>query len=196
MAPTSRERNMIIGIVAVVVIAAIVIAFLLGRGCGGEEKTAGVGTTTAVAATSPTVPVAGTSTQASAAPSTTVEVPATPEPSPAPTPEPVPTPSTLEITERSVTPPVAHVGEPLTFTAKVKGEATKVVMSGSKTDGTGQFDFILTKGSTAGGVTTWAFTTSASSLTGVYRYFARAFATDGTVVEMPGVSAWTFEIIP
>jgi hypothetical protein len=191
MSPAGRKRIIIIA-VAVLAAAVIVAAFFLGRGCDGEENptTGTVPRTTATSATTPAAP-------SQVIPVVTVEVPPTAaEPSEEPEPEPTPAPVTLEIIERSVTPQVASVGDPLTFGAQVIGEADRVVMSGSRLDGTGAFDFELTQAGTVDGVTTWTYSTPATSLTGVYRYFARAFAPDGTVVEMPGVSAWTFEITP
>ena len=178
-------------IVAILAAAAIVAAFFLGRGCEDEDKPT-TGTVARTTATSVTTPPAS-----QPMPDVTVEVPPVAvEPAPEPATDTTPVPVVLEIIARSVDPPVSTVGDPLTFSAQVMGEADRVVMSGSRLDGTGAFDFELAKGATVDGVTTWSYVTSATSLTGVYRYFARAFAPDGTVVEMPGVSAWTFEINP
>jgi hypothetical protein len=92
-----------------------------------------------------------------------------------------------------VSPEVASPGTTLTFTAKVQGTATSVTINGGKrTDAAVTFTLPLVEGASAGGVTTWSATTSALTTTGQYGYSAIATATDGTTVEMPGVSGWTF----
>jgi uncharacterized membrane-anchored protein YhcB (DUF1043 family) len=101
----------------------------------------------------------------------------------------------LTITERSVSPTSVEASHTLTLTAKVQGTATKVTM---KIIGTGSVasysaTHTLTKSTTASGITTWKRSVSSPSKKGVYRYYATAYM--GTkAFEMPGVSAWTFEV--
>lgn len=101
----------------------------------------------------------------------------------------------LTITERSVSPTSVEASHALILVAKVQGSATKVQM---KIIGTGSVasysaTYNLTKSTTAGGITTWKRSVSAPSKKGVYRYYATGYM--GTkAFEMPGVSAWTFEV--
>jgi hypothetical protein len=179
VALTKRERNMIIGIVAVVAIAAIVGAFFLGRS-GGDENAATTPTATQTTQTTPTQTVV------------TVTVPS--EPSPAPEPEPAPTAS-LEIVARSVVPEVISAGMPMEFIAEVQGSASSVTMS---IRGPADSTVSLTRGVTSpGGITVWRATANAPATPGIYRYYASAVsAADGSTVEMPGVSGWSFQVTP
>lgn len=181
MSLSPQQRNTIIGAVAAVVIVAA-LAFLLGRGCAEEEKPA-----TTVRTATATVPV-----ETVAVPPVTVTVPVEPEP------EPVPPPVTLpDIVSRSVDPAVVSPGDAMTFTADVSGTATSVTMTVYKMDtGTLAMTLPLIEGATVGNVTTWSAGAAAPAVTGDYRYFASAVATDGSVVEMPGISAWTFTVEP
>lgn len=185
-----KRRNVIISsIAAVAVVGAL--AFLLARGCGEEEETVPAVTSTIPATTRTATTRTATSTSPEPAPE-----PLEPAPAPAPVPEPVPESVPLEVMDRSVAPEVSHPGEMLTFTVIVRGTADRVVVSGERTTGGGVFDFEMTPSGTSGDTTTWTYSTEATTLTGVYRYYARAFAPDGTVVEMPGVSGYTFLIEP
>ena len=101
---------------------------------------------------------------------------------------------TLTITERSVSPQSVVKGASFVLEAKVKGTADKVQM---KLVGTSPLTyskvFNLTKVSTSSGVQTWKRTITAPTDIGVYRYYATAYI--GTKsFEMPGVSAWSFEV--
>lgn len=73
MSITARERNIIIGAAAAVIVAGL-LAFLVGRSTGGEEAV-----TTGTTATTPTTP-----TQTQPATTVTVTVPAETAPAPAP----------------------------------------------------------------------------------------------------------------
>jgi hypothetical protein len=102
--------------------------------------------------------------------------------------------SAVTITERTVSPASVEASHALTLTAKVQGTADKVQM---KLVGTGSVTYSkvynLTKGATDGGITTWSRKVTAPGKLGVYRYYATAYV--GTKkTEMPGVSAWTFEV--
>lgn len=184
-----RDRNIIIAVAAALIIVAV-LAFLLGRGCGGEEKAA---TSTTVATTTATAKTA-TQTTKTTATATVETTPAAPPAATTPAPAPAPAPAEpLEIISRSVTPEVVDPGHPLTFTVQVRGTALGVLVQAfHRTSGAVGVDTHLTAAGSAGGVTTWSVTTTAPSTQGEYRYFAYAEATDGHVVEMPGVSGWTF----
>lgn len=191
MAISSRNRNIIVAAVIAIILVGLA-AFLLGRGCDGDN-TATSGTDKAATDTAARPSTLGTVTTAPA--------PVEPEPSPTPPAPPTPAPSEpatvpLEVIDRSVAPEVSNPGDTLTFTVLVRGTADRVVVSGERTTGGGAFDFEMAPAGTAGDVTTWTYSTEATTLTGVYRYYARAFAPDGTVVEMPGVSGYTFSIEP
>lgn len=179
MAMSKQSRNILIGaIVAVVVIAAL--AFLIGRGCNNDEDTSTTRSTPTTTSTTRSTP---TTTQEVV----TVTVQTTPTPPP---PTPVPPP---EIISRSVNPEVTDPGNPLTFSAQVSGTAVNVTMRVYKRD-TGDLAITLplVQGATVGDLTTWSASTAAPAAKGVYRYFASATGEDGTVVEMPGTSGWTF----
>lgn len=104
------------------------------------------------------------------------------------------TAKTLTITERSVSPESVEKGKSLTLVVKIKGKADEVSMkivgvsstSFSKT-------YSLTKTETVGGIETWTRTVDAPTTVGTYRYHATAKIGTKTF-EMPGVSAWTFEV--
>jgi uncharacterized protein YhaN len=102
--------------------------------------------------------------------------------------------ASLTITERSVSPASVEASHALTLTAKVQGKADKVQM---KLVGTGSVSYSkvynLTKGATAAGITTWSRKVTAPAKLGVYRYYATAYV-GSKKSEMPGVSAWTFEV--
>ncbi|MDO8914830.1 MAG: hypothetical protein Q7W16_01950 [Coriobacteriia bacterium] len=101
----------------------------------------------------------------------------------------------LTITERTVSPTSVEASHTLALQAKVQGSATKVQM---KIIGTGlvasySATYSLTKSTTTGGITTWKRSVKAPAKKGVYRYYATGYI--GTSkFEMPGVSAWTFEV--
>lgn len=168
MALTTRERNMVIGIVAVVVIAAIVGAFLLGRGTGDDK-----GTTAATTATQSTQ----TQTQTTA---TVVQTVTTP---PAPV-------SNVEIIEQSINPVAPGRGTPILCTVRTTGDVASVKMN---LTGRGGFTVDLNKGPTVNGVTNWTQTVSAPDLAGAYRYNATVTATDGQTTEGPGTP---FTVMP
>lgn len=179
MALTSRQRNLIIAFLMVLAIAAIVGAFFLGRR-GGEK------------ATTATTPTATQTTQTQTTPTQTqtvqtVTVPAEPAPSPAPA-------SSLEIISRRVVPEEVSAGMPMEFIAEVRGNATMVTMTiRGPVDSTLNLERGVT---TPAGLTIWRKTASAPGVPGVYRYYATATAPDGSTVEMPGVSGWSFQVTP
>lgn len=175
---TKQNWYILIGVI-VAVILLVVLAFLIGRGCVGDQETDTTPTTpTTTTRTTPTTPTTRT---------VTVTVPTTPTPPPTP---PVPPP---DIISRSVNPEVVDPGNPLTFQAQITGTAVSVTMSVYKSDsGALALSLPLVQGATVGDVTTWSAGTSAPAAKGVYRYYASAVGQDGTVVEMPGVSGWTF----
>lgn len=179
MSWTGRERNMLIGIIAAVVIAALAGVYLLGRSSG--EKTSTATTTTATQTTQTTPTQTQTVVTVTTPPTTTTAAPA---PAPA---------TALEITDRTALPQVVSTNMPMEFTAKVKGEAVSVTMS---IKGPIDSTLALHKVITVGEITTWAANTPAPANPGIYRYYASAVGTDGTTVEMPGVSGWTFQVNP
>ncbi|HEX9092424.1 MAG TPA: hypothetical protein VF902_00435 [Coriobacteriia bacterium] len=102
--------------------------------------------------------------------------------------------STVTITERSVSPTSVEASHSLVLQVKLQGKPDKVQMkivgqsgvSYSKT-------FNLTKSTTSGNAQTWKRSVTAPPTPGTYRYYATAYV--GTKsFEMPGVSAWTFEV--
>jgi hypothetical protein len=171
---------MLIGIIAALVIVALIGVYLLGRSSG--EKTATATTPTATQKTTPTQ-----TTQASTQTVVTVSAP------PAETPAPPASTVALEITERTAKPGSVSTGMPIEYAVKVKGEATYVTMS---IKGPLNMSVPLPKVATIGEITTWAATIPAPVEPGIYHYYASAIGTDGTTVEMPGVSGWTFEVTP
>lgn len=174
MAISKQSRNILIGSAVAIIIIAI-LAFLLGRGC--EEETA----------TTATTPTTTTDTTATV-PTETVTVPTVPEPEPEPEPSPLP-----EIMSRSVDPEVADPGDPLTFSAEVSGAAESVTINVyAISSGDLALTLPLIEGATVEGITNWSATAGAPATKGAYRYYASALAADGSVVEMPGVSGWTF----
>lgn len=173
MSWTKRERNMLIGIIAALVIVALVGVYLLGRSSG--EKTSTATTPTQTTPTAPTRTVV------------TVSVP------PAETTPPADTTVALDITDRTARPEVVSTGMPMEYTVKVKGEAASVTMS---IRGPIDSSLPLHQIATIGEITTWAATEPAPGMPGVYHYYATAVGTDGTTVEMPGVSGWTFQVNP
>jgi cytoskeletal protein RodZ len=101
---------------------------------------------------------------------------------------------TVTVTERTVSPTSVETSHTLTLAAKVQGKADKVQM---KIVGTGGVVYSkvynLTKSTTSGDIVTWKRAVTAPGKKGMYRYYATAFV--GTKkYEMPGVSAWTFEV--
>jgi hypothetical protein len=180
MALSKQSRNIIIGGIAAVIIVAIA-AYLLGRGCEQEETS-----------TTRTTPTATTTTRTTPTAAATVTVEVT-TPVPEPEPEPTPVPPAPEIISRSVTPEVVDPGDMLSFSAEVQGTATSVAMTVFHADsGTLALTLPLVQGATTGSVTTWSNTATAPAAKGIYRYFASATASDGSIVEMPGTSGWTF----
>lgn len=193
MALTAKKRNVIIGITAVLIFAVVVAA--LWFSCGSDNKDTTSATTkapTTSTATQTTKTVTLTTSTAAAAPATdassggesaAAETPATPAPS-----------SIFEITERQVNPGFVPPGQPVTFSAWVKGDADSVTMRVNERDsGALVLTVPLTFESHAGsGIYKWSATVAAPMNTGVHRYFASAVSTGGVATEMPGVSGWTF----
>lgn len=180
MSWTNREKYMLGAIIAVLVIGALIGVYLLGRSIGENATTA-------------TAPTAARTTPTQTAPArpqtvVTVTVPAA-ETAETAAPPAVP----LEITERTARPEVVSVGMPMEYTVKVRGEAATVTMA---IRGAVEYSLALHKVSTVGDTTTWAVNAPAPGTPGIYRYFASAVGLDGTMVEMPGTSAWTFQVNP
>jgi hypothetical protein len=100
----------------------------------------------------------------------------------------------VTVTERTVSPTSVEASHSLTLTAKVQGNADKVSMKLVGINGVSYTKtYNLTKSSTSGSIVTWKRTVTAPGKKGMYRYYATAYV--GTkAYEMPGVSAWTFEV--
>lgn len=174
----SRQNWYILIAAIVAAILLVVLAFLIGRGCNGADDTQTATSTT------PTTSTATTPTTPTTQRTVTVTVPTTPTPPPAPPPE---------FVSRSVNPEVMNPGDPITFSAQLKGTAVSVTTSVYKRDSAVlALSLPLIRGATVGDVTTWSAGTNAPAEKGVYRYYASAVAEDGSVIEMPGVSGWTF----
>jgi cytoskeletal protein RodZ len=103
--------------------------------------------------------------------------------------------SVVTVTERTVSPTSVEASHSLTLTAKVQGTADKVQMKLVGTGGVSSYSKVynLTKGATTSGITTWSRKVTAPGKKGTYRYYATAFV-GSKKTEMPGVSAWTFEV--
>jgi hypothetical protein len=101
---------------------------------------------------------------------------------------------TVTVTERAVSPTSVETSHSLTLTVKVQGKADKVQMKIVNSGGTAYSKvYNLTKSTTAGDIVTWKRTVTAPGKKGTYRYYATAYV--GTKkYEMPGVSAWSFEV--
>lgn len=162
---------MVIGIVAVVAIAAIVGAFLIGRGSGDEK-----GSTAATTATQTTQTQAQTQAQ-------TVTQTVTEAAPPAPA-------SNIEIVEQSVNPAAPAKGTPILCTARTKGDAKSVKMNLA---GKAGFFVDLNKGPTINGITNWTQNVAAPDLAGAYKYSAMVTDSNDNVTEGP---ATPFTVLP
>lgn len=101
---------------------------------------------------------------------------------------------TVTITERTVSPTSVEASHSLLLTVKVDGKADKVQMKiVSQSGSTYSTVYNLTKSTTSGTIVTWKRSVKAPGVKGMYRYYATAYV--GTKkYEMPGTSAWTFEV--
>lgn len=201
MALTAKKRNVIIGIAAVLALAAIAAAYWLScSGDDGKDTTgtaATVPTATARAKTTETAATTATTTAATTATTTSTNAApggGTAQSDTPPTQTTQAPSSTFEITERQVNPAFVSPGAPVTFSAWVKGDAASVTMRVNERDSgtlvlTVPLAYELHAGS---GIYKWSATVAAPMNTGVHRYFASAVSTGGVATEMPGVSGWTF----
>jgi len=159
---------MAIGIVAVVVVAAIAAAFFLGRK-SDEDKTA---TTPTATQTTPTA-TTPTPTQTEAVTVTNVQTITQVDPQPG---------VGVEIVEQSINPTtVAQIG-PIALTVRTKGDINTVKMDIS---GPAPMVVELVRGPTVSDITTWAAATTAPAQVGNYAYKAIVNATDGAIKEGP-----------
>ncbi len=163
---------MTIGIVAVVVIAAIIAAFFLGR--SSSPSPTGVTTATTVRTATPTQTQTVVTVTVPGQTITTASPPAPPE-----------------ITEQSVNPSSVSRGGPIAITVRTKGDVVSVVMriSGPAAPG----DIGLNQGPTVNGITTWAIAGQAPNAAGLYHYAAVATASNGSTVTAPQS---TFTVVP
>ncbi len=175
MALTKREKYMIIGIIAVVVIGIIVAAFLLGRGSGDNTSTATTPTATQ------TTPTATTSTQPTVATVTNVQTITQVQPQPG---------AGVDIVEQSINPTSVTRGDPIVVTVRTRGNVNSVKMDIS---GRAPMSVELVKGPTVTDITTWAATTAAPGQAGGYTYKAIVSAADGSIKEGPNS---TFTVLP
>jgi hypothetical protein len=178
VALTKRERNMVIGIVAVVVIAAIAAAFFLGRKSDDKATTSTTPTATQ------TTPTATTQTQAqtqSVATVTNVQTITQVDPQPG---------VGVEIVEQSINPPTVERSGPIALTVRTKGNINSVKMD---INGRAPMVVELVRGPTVNNITTWAAATNGPGLAGNYAYKAIVNATDGAIKEGPNS---TFTVLP
>ncbi|MCL4472997.1 MAG: hypothetical protein M1455_03535 [Actinobacteria bacterium] len=169
MALTNRERNMVIGIVAAVVVAAIAAAFLFGRSSGDNATTATTPTATQTTST------ATTQTQTTATVTNVQTVTqVTPQPG-----------AGVEIVEQSINPPTAPRSGPIALTVRTRGGVNAVKMDIS---GRAPMSVDLVRGPTVNDITTWAAASSAPSLAGGYTFNAVVTAADGSLVNGPNSS--------
>ncbi|MDO8735785.1 MAG: hypothetical protein Q7K29_01710 [Thermoleophilia bacterium] len=177
MALTKRERNMVIGIVAVAVIAAIAGAFFLGRKSDDDKAT----TATTPTATQ-TTPTATTPTQTqSVATVTNIQTITQVEPQPG---------VGVEIIEQSINPTTVERSGPIALTVRTKGDINSVRMD---INGRAPMVVELVRGPTVNSITTWAAVTNGPGLAGNYAYKAIVSATDGAIKEGPNS---TFTVLP
>ncbi|MBI5869625.1 MAG: hypothetical protein HZB44_01520 [Actinobacteria bacterium] len=179
MALTKRERYMTIGIVAVLVIAAIAAAYFLGMK-SDEDKTSTATTPTATQ----TTPTATTPTQAqtqSVATVTNVQTITQVEPQPG---------VGVEIVEQSINPTTVERSGPIALTVRTKGNVNSVKMD---INGRAPMVVELVRGPTVNNITTWAAATAAPGLAGNYAYKAIVNASDGAIKEGPNS---TFTVLP
>ncbi|MHB8791936.1 MAG: hypothetical protein ACYC6O_01160 [Thermoleophilia bacterium] len=174
MALTKREKYMTIGIVSVLVIAAIAAAFFLGRKSDENKST----TATTPTATQ-TTPTATTPTQTqSVATVTNVQTITQVDPQPG---------VGVEIIEQSINPTTVDRSGPIALTVRTKGNVNSVKMD---INGRAPMVVELVRGPTVNNITTWAAATAAPGLAGNYAYKAIVNATDGAIKEGPN-SAFT-----
>lgn len=177
MALTKRERYMIFGIVAVLVIAAIAAAYFLGMK-SDEDKTTTATTPTATQ----TTPTATTPTQTqTVATVTNVQTITQVEPQPG---------VGVEIIEQSINPTTVERSGPIALTVRTKGDVNSVKMD---INGRAPMVVELVRGPTVNNITTWAAATAAPGLAGNYAYKAIVNATDGAIKEGPNS---TFTVLP
>lgn len=197
---TSKQRNIIAGmIVAILIIGAGV--FLATR---GSSSTAGPATS--VASTTPTAaPVKTTQTETTASPA--AATPVVDETSASAQPEATATPAavtSVEIVSESESPASVKLGDPVTFTIKVKGDAVNVSVVYGAAGGdvsTPHLTTNLLPTDTSGGVTTWTGTVPAPKgfgPGGTCFYHAIAINENGQEIKSPGqVDAYqTFVVTP
>lgn len=174
MALTKRERNMIIGIVAVVVVAAIAGAFFLGRKSDDDKST----TATTPTATQTTPTQAQTQSVATV---TNVQTITQVEPQPG---------VGVEIIEQSINPTTVERSGPIALTVRTKGNLNSVKMD---INGRAPMVVELVRGPTVNNITTWAAATTGPGLAGNYAYKAIVAASDGAIKEGPNS---TFTVLP
>lgn len=175
-----RDRNIIIGAAASVVVVGI-LAFFIGRSTGGEEA--------ATTSTTPTVPAPTTPTQTTPAqtqPAPTVAVPAETTPATSPGPAAIPLPEIIEV---KGPPPAINTTTTISFEVKVRGVTVEAGIALKPVDREyGGGPFMLSRTTTVGDVTTFTGTwgTIGGSGPGEYHYRAFAIASDGkTFVDSP-----------
>ena len=172
MALTTRERNMVIGIVAVLVIAAIAAAFWLGSRSGDDKAT--TATTPTATQTTPTVDM-------TVATVTSVETVTQTETQPG---------AGVAVVEQSIEPGNATAGAPIVLMARTRGNVTSVKM---EINGPDPKSVNLVKGVTVDNITGWAAGTRRQVSLAPYAYKAVATAADGIDVDGP-ISA--FIVLP
>jgi hypothetical protein len=102
----------------------------------------------------------------------------------------------VNITNRSVSPSPVDAGTSLTLQVKLTGRADTVKMRIVGQSGvTFNQTYALTRSSTSGGSETWKRVIKAPLKVGVYRFYAAGYV-GSKAFEMPGVSAWSFEVKP
>ncbi len=164
---------MVIGIVAVLVIAAIGAAFWLGSRSGDDKAT----TATTPTATQ-TTPTATTPTSSTV---TSVQTVTQSQPQPG---------AGVEIVEQSINPTDATRNSPVVLTVRTRGNVTSVRMD---INGREPKAVELVKGPTVNDITNWAASTTAPGLAGAYTYKAIVTAGDGSAKEGPASS---FTVLP
>ncbi len=177
-------------------LGAAMVLLLTAQGCGGDGGQTGTMATAPAATTVKTTPTTSTAVTTQ----TTTDESVANQTSPPP-PPPSPTPAAVQIISIEIDKNPAKVGEMITFTAKVKGDAKKVSVvygaAGGDVSTAHSISSMLAQG-TSGGITTWKTTVAAPKgfpsgdpNTGTCFYTAIAVSQDDTEVRSEGNLTFT-----
>jgi hypothetical protein len=95
--------------------------------------------------------------------------------------------ATLEVLSRTIDPSSISTGDPITMTATVQGDATRVTMRLYSASGSFSQTYSLKKYSTDGQKSTWRRVVNGPKTKGTYHYYATVFSSSSSAT-MPGGS--------